>query len=309
MNEEDNRAPLTAVATPVPDEATVVKGAGGEQSVFIPAEYLTMPETKGLFWNDNFFDNSDPTMDGIVAVFDFDYEQMRRFKTQVAIINQACCFVSCSAYSYLAGGPIGIAGFSAIYGLTLTPCLLAKQIRWEVYASHVAITRDGIRFVKDKRKGCWGLSMCDKGKHSKTIPFDKITDCDIVEPAGNECLCIPRVLMVVNVDTASSGSENKRHELRISGLKEPHKFKALVWAMKRRAEGRNNNGSTYHAPQVMEMVERCAKDESMTPAQMKSEDASGISELLKDIRSELRENNDLLRKMKEENSNKSGGAN
>ena len=62
--------------------------------------------------------------------------------------------------------------------------------------------------------------MCDLGKESKTIPYDKITDCDVQEPAGNACCCcVPNVLPVVNVDTASSGGV--LHELTLVGLKDP----------------------------------------------------------------------------------------
>lgn len=41
----------------------------------------------------------------------------------------------------------------------------------------------------------------DQGKRSKTIPYDKITDCDIEEPAGasGPCCCMtPNVLHKVN---------------------------------------------------------------------------------------------------------------
>jgi len=41
---------------------------------------------------------------------------------------------------------------------------------------------------------------------------------------------VKNTLTSVNVDTASSGGG---HELSLSGLKDPHKFKADVWAMKR----------------------------------------------------------------------------
>ena len=99
----------------------------------------------------------------------------------------------------------------------------------------MAITRDGIKFVRDKRKTGCGLNCTDSGKISKTVPFDKIIDCDVTEPAGATCCCIDNVLSVVNVDTASSGGGEggPSHELSLAGLKEPLKFKQLVWAMKR----------------------------------------------------------------------------
>ena len=86
-------------------------------------------------------------------------------------------------------------------------CFYQQQINWDVYSQHDAITRDGIKFVKDRRKTGCGLSCTDAGKSSKTVPFDKLTDCDVTEPAGATCCCIENVLSVVTVDTASSGGE------------------------------------------------------------------------------------------------------
>ena len=51
------------------------------------------------------------------------------------------------------------------------------------------------------------------------MPFDKITDCDIEEPAGATCCCIENVLSKVNIDTASSGGQTDagpQHEI-VSG--------------------------------------------------------------------------------------------
>ena len=140
--------------------------------------------------------------------------------------------------------------------------------------------------------------MCDKGRHSKTVPFDKITDCDLVEPAGSVALCIPRVLLTVNVDTASSGGEGKRNELRIVGLKDAHKFKQLVWAMKRASRGGADFGGSadvyYTAPQALEMAER-------RPVSSQQGDGDKVEGLLRDIRDEMRENNQLLRDIKLKN--------
>ena len=100
-----------------------------------------------------------------------------------------------------------------------------------------------------------------------SVPFDKITDCDVAEPAGNTCLCVRNVLAVVNVDTASSGNDGRK-ELKLAGLKDPHGFKKLVWAMKRAQQKQTSNDSTE------------------------------MTSLLREIRYELRTNNELLQKQK-----------
>jgi TAZ zinc finger len=240
----------TAVATAIPSSTGLDR-----PTHTVSNEFSSIPEARDLIWEDDFFEDED-----VVAVFDMDYETMESFYTKVGSVWLGATIL----YSPL---------FSAAM-LGLAPCYLRKNVQWCVNAQHVAITRDGIRFVRDRRPTCWGLPCTDAGKSSKTIPFDKITDCDLEEPAGNTCLCIENVLSTVNIDTASSG--HGRHELQITGLKDPHAFKKLVWAMKR---SRGNGIASVSA--AVEMVER------------KSDNAD-ISSLLREIRDELREHNTLL---------------
>jgi hypothetical protein len=134
------------------------------------------------------------------------------------------------------------------------PCFFQKQINWDVYLHHVAVTRDGIKYVKDKHHTWCGLDCQDAGKVSKTVPFDKITDCNIHEPAGATCCCMDNVLTDVRVDTASRGGVNpndgtQMYKLELAGLKDPHGFKKLVWAMKRMTAG-GQMGLSISAPQL-----------------------------------------------------------
>merc|ERR1712050_461336 len=100
--------------------------------------------------------------------------------------------------------------------------LTVPNIRENVLSQHVALTKDGILYIKEKHKqGC--RCDCDMaGKVSKTVPYDKLTDCDIQEPAGCEC-CVQNTLLTVNVDTASGnrGPEGGSHELTLVGLRDP----------------------------------------------------------------------------------------
>lgn len=61
-----------------------------------------------------------------------------------------------------------------------------------------AISRDGIKYIVDKHKSGCRLDCQDKGKVSKTVPFDKITDCDVEEPAGasGPCCCLVQNVLV-----------------------------------------------------------------------------------------------------------------
>merc|ERR1719316_642287 len=158
--------------------------------------------------------------EGTIAVFDFDYDKIIDFNTQLGW--------SCFIFNPLCWVP----GSLCFY-----PCLLKKNVEWAAHSQHVALTVDGIRYVKERRKKCWGLHCCDQGKESKTVPYDKITDCDVQEPAGTACCCcVPRVLSAVHVDTASSGQSRDgppKHELDLHGLHYAAEFKKAVWAMKR----------------------------------------------------------------------------
>ena len=226
------------------------------------------PEARNKVWDDDFFDLEESSE--IIAVFDFDYATMEDFNTKVG-------FASLAAFCL----------YPPIFGLAMlgcTPCFLRKNVEWSARSQHVALTRDGIRFVRDRRKTCWGLSCTDAGRSSKTVPYDKITDCDIEEPAGNTCLCIPNVLTTVKIDTASSGGPGNHKELKISGLKDPVGFKKLVWAMKR-----HNNGLSQHQPILAESMHRGNEDNGKPDQTSPTQEGESISLLLREIRDELRE--------------------
>ena len=175
----------------------------------------------GYTWSDTHFNETE----GIIAVFDFDYDVVIDFDYSVT----QCCWALCPVPTLI------------IPSLCCVPCFAKSNIEWKTRAMHVAVHQDGIKFVNDKRKNCCGLTFTDKGKNSKTVPFDKLTDCDVQEPAGTAVCCfVPNVLSNVIVDTASSGAPDPntgiaRHELDLRGLKDPHGFKKCVWDCKRSA--------------------------------------------------------------------------
>jgi len=127
-------------------------------------EYRQIPEARNLTWEDDFFqDDMDSDQDAnIVAVFDMDYDAMESFYTSIGWISYALTLL----YPPL---------FAIATVVCCVPLVLRSNVQWAVRAKHVAITRDGIRFVTDRRSCGWGLSCMDVGKNSKTVPFDKIT--------------------------------------------------------------------------------------------------------------------------------------
>jgi hypothetical protein len=267
-----------------------------------PTLYGHLPEAASVSWQDDYFDDDDDDADeDIVAVFDLDYDEMERYWEKVS-------------WTSLGASLLILPHLAWIAVLGLAPCYLRQNVQWSIRAQHVAITRDGIRFVRERRPTCWGNPCTDAGKVTKTVPFDHITDCSIEEPAGNTCLWIPNTLHTVHVDTASS--ERSQHELTVVGLKDPVAFKRLVWAMKRHyhpgrpdpmatasssssaAAGRsiessvasnnsNNNNNNNNAA-----MERALT--SLASASTDS-DPNVVATLLREIRDELRHNNDAIR--------------
>ena len=130
--------------------------------------------------------------------------------------------------------------FSNLLGNILCPpCLLLgcmsyfacekQNIDDKVKAQHLAITRDGIKYVVERHaEGC-RMECQQQGKVSKTVPFDKLTDCDIEEPAGSSGCClmlVPNALNIVQVPplwcrSKPRASANGHAEPRRPGLAAP----------------------------------------------------------------------------------------
>eukprot|EP00928_Gymnodinium_smaydae_P081045 TRINITY_DN64624_c1_g1_i1.p1 TRINITY_DN64624_c1_g1~~TRINITY_DN64624_c1_g1_i1.p1 ORF type:complete len:261 (+),score=42.73 TRINITY_DN64624_c1_g1_i1:116-784(+) len=181
--------------------------------------------------------------EGLIESYEFDYDKILDFQWSVAQNNYYASLVTCVP-------------------ILCSPCFFGcgrDNMKDAIEAQHVCITHDGIRYVVDRhRTGC-RFDFQEQGKVTKTVPFDKLTDCDIEEPAGAEgpiCCMVNRVLYQVNVDTASSGGPvgpdgRIGHELTLIGLKDPHGFKSKVWAMKRNAPAAMGGASP--APSQMTM--------------------------------------------------------
>jgi hypothetical protein len=79
---------------------------------------------EGYKWDDQFFND----MDGVIAVFDFDYDKTINFHWDV----QKCVWFM-SPITFLLGS------------LVCQPCFAYQNIDWRIRAQHVAVHRDGIK--------------------------------------------------------------------------------------------------------------------------------------------------------------------
>jgi hypothetical protein len=186
-----------------------------------------------------------------------------------------------------------------ISGCTLAPCYIAythacgvQNIANEIEAQHLVLTADGIRYTVDARPTGCRFEFQQKGRISKTIPYDMITDCDIEEPAGSSgpiCCMVKNVISKVHVDTASSGTiamadgnSVMTHELTLQGLVDPHSFKSKVWEMRRAVKAAGAETKSSKAPSSVRM----------------SRDVGAESlELIKSQNALLRDQNALLQKI------------
>jgi len=168
----------------------------------VPGVQVAAPQDPGAI--DPFFAKDSD----VLKTYSIDYDKAAAFEKEVACSNMI----------------IGGLPFSLICS---APCYFAFErdnIDDRVRAQHLAITRDGIKYVVDKHSTGCRFECQDQGKVSKTVPYDKMTDCDVEEPAGSSGCClmlVPNTLHVVNVDTASGNRDSGGHELSISGLLEP----------------------------------------------------------------------------------------
>jgi len=174
---------------------------------------------------ESFFDGDDNVLKSYAFDYDsiIEYEQATRRQELIEQALNPCCFL-CTIYE-------GCEYF----------ILQKDNIESEVNARHLAISRDGIRYVVDRytQKQCICFPNLVQGRVSKTVPYDKMTDCDVEEPAGYSFVCglccpVEQTLHIVQVDTASgAGKAENGHELSLKGLTDPSSFKRDVWAMKR----------------------------------------------------------------------------
>ena len=103
------------------------------------------------------------------------------------------------------------------------------NIRDKASARHIALTKDGIRYIVDKHQTECRLASQMQGRTSQTIPYDKISDCDVEEPAGAEgcpCYLVERTMDELTVATSTS-------RFTLTGLDAPYELKKDVWSMKR----------------------------------------------------------------------------
>ena len=190
--------------------------------------------------------------EGVLQVFEFDNDAVFDFNWRF-FRNSLFCWIMVPV------PPVCIPMWFCCVPIYVGGCA-EKNIRDGANAQHICVTQDGIVYTVDRRKKCGRCDFMDEGKVTKTVPYDKLTDCDIEEPAGAVgpiCCLVNKTLYTVTVDTVSGsggkGPLNREsdddcggvgcggkiaapgggHELIITGLKEPQEFKNLVWRMKR----------------------------------------------------------------------------
>ena len=195
--------------------------------------HVVEDESNSRKWDDTFFDDEED----VIEVFDFDYPVMEDVWVQsyrsVAVSN-ALLIYSVALYAVvvltISSKLLVVYSATMVVIVSLDFCFFKRRIHWYVYSRHLCITREGIQLVQGDP--CYGwICSTDSDKTSTFVPYDKITACDI--PESPDCCNILSELPTVHVDTVSSRARwFQKHELVISGLKDPHSFREIVLAMK-----------------------------------------------------------------------------
>ena len=233
---------------------------------------------------DQRMNTSDPffnEMSDVLKTYSFNYEALAKFKKDVAYtetLSQAiCCFPFCPC-------------FMLSYNCNDKP-----NIDDEVYARHIALTADGIRYIVDKHMAGCRRQQDEKGRTSQTVPYDKITDCDVEEPAGSEgceCMPVPRTMYTFSVSTSGGPG------LELWGIDAPYELKKDVWSMKR-GQGIEGISGSAIAPSAVSMMR--GGDSGMPPSSAYAGGGIGgggcasTDYLLGEILNTLKEQNDILR--------------
>lgn len=263
------------------------------QPLLVTARHVAGP-ARGF--NDKYFEGQAD----ILKAYEIDYNAVIEFDKEVAWSHAIGSLFFPPAIPF------------AICGLLGYRCWTVPNIQDKANATHLAITRDGIKYIVDRHHSACRSNCQEVGKVSKTVPYDKMTDCDVEEPAGAEgCCCwlVPRTLKVVHVDTASSGivatgngAPQQQHELTLRGLLDPDGFKNDVWAMKRGEPVDGVDGTV--APMAVSM-HRGGEASSAAGGLMAAPGLPGAvmiaplleeqTELLKELLAAQKETNELLK--------------
>lgn len=107
---------------------------------------------------------------------------------------------------------------TACFGFPYLLCLPCEVRNLTDFAEavRVRLTASELIYERGRIKTCWRLPMCDQGRVEKVIPFEKITDVVLQEPAGG---CPPKTLYTLKIQTAGN-SGIPGSELEIIGLSE-----------------------------------------------------------------------------------------
>ena len=248
----------------------------------VSPEFLHIPEAKELTWRDDFFDDER----NVVAVFDFDYDNMEQHYKALGwgcFVGTAFCFPGCLVWCLLG----------------LVPCHINKNVNWSVRAQHLAVTRDGILFVHDRRPALYG-EECAVPKRTQLIPFDQIKECTVTDSGTTTtCTILGSALSKVSINHETPTS------FHIVGLTNPHGFQKLVMALKRQELViPNNNISSATAATVLpvtmvERIDRGGLAASAAAAAQNNHNGDDVAGILREIRDELRQHNEMLQAIKQ----------
>jgi len=205
---------------------------------------------QGLTWTDDFFQRDAD----IVAVFDYDLEQIKQMKFDDMIAPFFGFGLMASfggfVWSLMAGMPVWVTlGFALIF-IVLFASLGAMKRHFEETVGmasawpqqHTAITRTGLRYVQPSAPSQQGFAL--------EIPFQDILEIKIAQHPNTTGVVVWLTLASTDdgLEYVTSGFHAFQHHgahvyLRLLGLKEPVRFKKVTMKMKDKLSPPLNGGA------------------------------------------------------------------
>lgn len=173
------------------------------------------------------------------------YLQMKMYGIMFKLIG--CLVFVVPLYNFALQFRNGKLFLFALPALVVTHALL-DYILWakpnlqdSINARHCAVTADSVMFIKDRHLTGCRLACNWEGRYRKTIPLEKITDVEVLEPAGRTmCGLMEEKLTTINIQTASTSGV----ELSLDGLVDPQGFRRLVFDMKKGGSAQRAGGAS-----------------------------------------------------------------
>mmetsp|Transcript_56147 Transcript_56147/g.142990 ORF Transcript_56147/g.142990 Transcript_56147/m.142990 type:complete len:259 (-) Transcript_56147:45-821(-) len=164
---------------------------------------------------------------------------------------------------------------------------IRQNIDDKIKSMRVNLTDEQIEYEEGPYFTCLRHDACGKqGRVNKVIPYDRVQDVRLEEPAGNYCCVFPFKITLVSVQTAGGsvghietwmpgrefqGGKVGRSELELWGLEDATAFRNMILDMKKKGKGLGGAGDgmgSTSAPSQQRMASGGGRMEALLEEQL-----------------------------------------